>query len=235
MSPLKLPLRGRLACAVTFLLAAVSVTAQDTVNSTTNHRLLACDAVVDSGERLACFNSVVESLKSPAEIQPATAPSAAADAEGETPEVPTPAAPARPTVGAAPSAPEPASAVSEPVSPARQADAPAATGGAPSLSEAVFAGAPSAPPVDEEAADEETSGEKGDEPAIDAVIVKVWQQLDGRFTVRLDNGQVWRETQGTRVGMPDVGAAVTIRRGPFGSYRMKIEGISRVAWVRPPK
>jgi hypothetical protein len=76
---------------------------------------------------------------------------------------------------------------------------------------------------------------KPKEAVVTATIVRVWTMHDQRFSVELDNGQRWRETQGTRVGKPKEGALVTISSGSFGSYRMKIDGITRKAWVRRTK
>jgi hypothetical protein len=73
------------------------------------------------------------------------------------------------------------------------------------------------------------------EAAVMATIVRVWMNHDQRFSVELDNGQQWRETQGTNVGKPKEGASVAISSGSFGSYRMKIDGITRKAWVRRTK
>ncbi len=70
---------------------------------------------------------------------------------------------------------------------------------------------------------------------IEATIVRSWRNHDGRFSVELDNGQIWRETQGTRVGQPKVETSVKISTGRFGGYRMKFENIKRVAWVRRTK
>lgn len=78
--------------------------------------------------------------------------------------------------------------------------------------------------ADEDPGEEDLSGT--------ATIVRVWQNLDGRFSVELDNGQVWRETEGSRVGMPKAGSAVEISTAALGSYQMKIDGIARKARVR---
>ncbi len=76
-----------------------------------------------------------------------------------------------------------------------------------------------------------------DEPVtnLSATIVRAWRNHDGRFSVELNNGQVWRETQGTRVGMPKEGRSVEIFEGRFGGYRMRIEDIRSIAWVRRTK
>ena len=70
---------------------------------------------------------------------------------------------------------------------------------------------------------------------IEATIVRSWKNYDERFSVELDNGQIWRETQGTRVGQPKVGKSVKITKGRWGGYRMKVENIKRIAWVRRTK
>lgn len=70
---------------------------------------------------------------------------------------------------------------------------------------------------------------------IEATIVRSWKNYDERFSVELDNGQIWRETQGTRVGQPKVGKSVKITTGRWGGYRMKVENIKRIAWVRRTK
>lgn len=71
--------------------------------------------------------------------------------------------------------------------------------------------------------------------SIQAMIVRSWRNRDGRFSVELDNGQIWRETQGTRVGQPKVDKSVKITTGRWGGYRMKVENIKRIAWVRRTK
>jgi hypothetical protein len=86
-----------------------------------------------------------------------------------------------------------------------------------------------------------------------ALIVRSWRHNDGRFSVELDNGQIWRETTGSRVagpmeldmtfggrsasgaGLPREGGSVEVFDGRFGGYRMRIEGIRQLAPVRRPK
>lgn len=70
------------------------------------------------------------------------------------------------------------------------------------------------------------------EASVSATITRVVTHQDDRFSVTLDNGQTWRETQGSRVGIPEVGATVELKRGRFGGYRMNIDGIVRTAWVK---
>jgi hypothetical protein len=66
----------------------------------------------------------------------------------------------------------------------------------------------------------------------EATIVKVRQHHDGRFSVELNNGQIWRETQGSKVRTPKAGQLVEVRKGKVGGYRMKIEGVPSLASVR---
>ena len=68
---------------------------------------------------------------------------------------------------------------------------------------------------------------------LEATIVSVRVHNDGRFSAQLDNGDIWREIRrGTRVRLPEVGDSVEIYKEGPGDYRMRIEGNSRVAWVR---
>ncbi len=68
---------------------------------------------------------------------------------------------------------------------------------------------------------------------LEATIVSVRVHHDGRFSVELDNGETWRETRrGTRVRLPEPGDAVEVYKEGPGGHRMRIEGHSRVAWVR---
>lgn len=68
---------------------------------------------------------------------------------------------------------------------------------------------------------------------LEAKIVKVWVLHDGRFSVELDNGDIWRQTRRvTKVRAPEPGNSVEVyKKGP-GDHRMRIEGNPRVAWVR---
>lgn len=70
------------------------------------------------------------------------------------------------------------------------------------------------------------------EQVVVAKITSVTKHHDGRFSVTLDNGQVWRETSGSRVGLPAQGARVELKRGRFGGYRMNIDGLYQTAWVK---
>jgi hypothetical protein len=54
----------------------------------------------------------------------------------------------------------------------------------------------------------------------------------GTYLVTLDNGQVWRHEEGSRVDYLKVGAAVTISRAALGSYRMTLDDGNARNWVR---
>lgn len=70
------------------------------------------------------------------------------------------------------------------------------------------------------------------EQVVVAMITSVTKHHDGRFSVTLDNGQIWRETSGSRVGLPAQGSRVELKRGRFGGYRMNIDGLYQTAWVK---
>ena len=216
--------------------AAPSI-AQETLNDT-DQRLLACDQLADREARLACFNEVVESLRPTATEGP---PSPVDPVEEvlveEVPDRPAVEVPPEVEVEAVveerPAAPDADVAVAVEAEAAISAAAPAAAVNEVPRAEPAAAASP-APAVRQVPAPRAAVEERAtsDDGSGGAVIVRVWERHDGRFTVKLDNGQYWRETEGTRVGIPDVGDTVTISRGVFGSYRMKIDGIRRIAWVR---
>lgn len=54
----------------------------------------------------------------------------------------------------------------------------------------------------------------------------------GTYLVTLDNGQVWRHEEGSRVDSLKVGAAVTISRAALGSYRLTLDDGDARNWVR---
>ncbi|MDH3533037.1 MAG: hypothetical protein OEO82_08910, partial [Gammaproteobacteria bacterium] len=66
----------------------------------------------------------------------------------------------------------------------------------------------------------------------EAKIVKVRLHHDGRFSVRLDNGETWRETRETKMRVPEAGRLVEIFKDGPGGHRMRIKGNPRVAWVK---
>ncbi len=86
----------------------------------------------------------------------------------------------------------------------------------------------------EKAAAKEAKKRERDQVVV-AKITSVTKHHDGRFSVTLDNGQIWRETSGSRVGLPAQGSRVELKRGRFGGYRMNIDGLYQTAWVKRTK
>ena len=109
-----------------------------------------------------------------------------------------------------------------------------------SVSDAPVVAPPVSPEIDDFGSEDIASRSTQEEEAsavekIEATIVRSWKNHDGRFSVELDNGQIWRETQGTKSRLPKVNTSVTISTGRLGGYRMKFDNIKRVAWVRRTK
>ena len=205
--------------------SADPVRAQGNAQTETTDLLLACDKIIDIHEKLACFDAVVNSVKhgraAPVVDSPAPAP-AAQSTITESIESPVVTA-----------APEPAAAEGSSI-PANAPDTPTAA----SATEVDDFGRESmkAERSEKKKKEKKKKEKKKDMEPIQATIVRSWRNHDDRFSVELDNGQVWRETQGTRVGRePKEGRSVKISEGRFGGYRMKIDGIPSVAWVRRTK
>jgi hypothetical protein len=164
--------------------------------------LLACRALADSAERLACFDRETAHLAGAA---PAVAAAAAVAAP------PGPSAPKMPP--GSPTAPAPA-----PV----PASAPAA---APGASQAAVAAAPASSKENfglSATALSQKEVAAGTRPAelksIDAHVVAVSSTGTGLATFTLDNGQVWRQLspEGDLLSRP--GDRVTVSLGLFHSY-----------------
>jgi hypothetical protein len=242
-----------LIAAVLLPLVAASANSQETSQAETNERLLACGNIADQAKRVACFDAVVQGLQQapvapvaevPAEVPADPAKTAAADTAAITaPAVaPGPAAVQQEKQAVAPSAAPDALAT------ARQPDAPAAAAPTDTSGTAATAAATTAPAtvsphsaadkfgledeyVAEQKAEVQTTVQEID--TIHATIAEVWSTIDDRFEVRLDNGQVWRETELTRrTRMPEVGSTVRITRASLGSFRMKIGNDNRLSAVR---
>jgi hypothetical protein len=208
---------------------------------------------------------------------PVAEPAARAAPAAESVTVPAaePAAPAAPAAGssgaAAPAvvaAPAAATATTIPAAapPPATAAAGTASGEAASLPDVTPAATAATPvdPVDEfgrdsmprDAEEEEQVVEPKEEKltmTLHATVVRSWINNDGRFSVELDNGQVWRETEISQTRyqgdndmvfgaprsstgrLPKAGRTVEISEGRMSGYRMKIEGIRQAAWVRRTK
>ena len=223
---------GHVAAFIVF--AAASVAAQAGQSSSTEDRLLDCDSLENQNDRMACFNELVEQLRE----EPAAAESEEAVAAEE-----------HDAATAAES--DIAVAVESAVAEESAGAAPAAAGavGAVSAAEAIHSAGSTESAV-ESATASEASSENGivisdrtpqqeSAGAIEevfrpftATIVSVREHLDGRFSVELDNGQVWRETQKTRIRTPRAGKTVEVKEGRLGGHQMVVEGIPTAAWVR---
>ena len=55
-------------------------------------------------------------------------------------------------------------------------------------------------------------------------IVSVGSDRDGERVFTLDNGQVWRQTESSVLGLARVGDTITIRAASFGSYMLITRG-----------
>ncbi len=192
-------------------------------------KLKICAAIEDSASRLACFDAIGRvsepAPEPPPEVKQPPEPPALTPAVMEPDEEPDPVIAAKPTEAGAveppPSVPE----------------APAIEPGPPTGAGSVEPAEMGAETIERQQKQKEKNKEKKKKDKqpreiVNATIVRVTEQLDGRWTVTLDNGQVWRESQGSKVGIPDEGATVELFKGRFGGYRMNIDGLYRTAWVQ---
>ena len=211
-----------------------TIYAQNDTQNEIDERLLACADISDTAERMACFDDVVKGLKRGTESPEV------ADAE---------------SIAAPPAPAESLSEVSAPIAAGAAASSiPSASAGA-TATESSNATPPAAPrdvgsaeaspdsAVEEfgledqiARADKKEKMQKADESeagSVRATSVSSAKSGEYHFVVRLDNGQVWEETDGSRrLGLPRVGMPVEVYKGRFGGYRMKIGDNNRVAWVR---
>lgn len=210
-------------------------------------RLLACDPITDPAEKMACFDAVVKSVKSEVDDLAVTAPDSPRPAVVPSSEVARSAVPAE--VNAAPTAAGSAGVVTAPATKPGADPQPA-----PAEASAVVGASRSAAAVtaDDSRVEVQRQAENyfgledsqtweatervrevlENMESISATIEDVWPTIDDRFEVRLDNGQVWRETTNTRVRMPKPGSNVEISRASLGSFRMKVNNDNRLAGVR---
>lgn len=75
--------------------------------------------------------------------------------------------------------------------------------------------------------------------AFDETPDQIESRYDGNFTgwtgrtlFRLENGQVWQQAQSGRVSYRKERPMITIKKGAFGSFRLKVEGLNRTVRVR---
>jgi len=71
--------------------------------------------------------------------------------------------------------------------------------------------------------------ERNDKPQelaeVAATAVRVHRKLDGHWSVELDDGAVWEQTDDEKiVREPHVGSKVVIKKAALGSFLMKIDG-----------
>lgn len=70
--------------------------------------------------------------------------------------------------------------------------------------------------------------ERGDKPQdlaeVTATATRVHRKLDGRWSVELDDGAIWEQTDDEKlVRVPHVGSKVVIKKAALGSFLMKID------------
>jgi hypothetical protein len=245
-----------LVVAISAICGSTKVHAQDGTQRDTNERLRACDRIVDTMEKLACFDAVVKSLdqtpvtpsvaspSSPATTEAAPATRASDDAADSSATEAAAAAAAIVT----PAVTETQSGTVEPAPPATgNTTGPASGSASPeemfgledvSRKEAREAKAAEEAKEAREAREAKVKKEKQEDEleSIKATIVSAWPTIDGRFEVQLDNGQVWRETERTRTSrLPKEGTPVVISKGRLGGFRMKMGNNNRLAGVRRTK
>ena len=215
-----------LAAAIIGIGGSTTLHAQDVAHQDTEERLLACDGITDPTEKLACFDTVVETLKPPPVAPVAETPSATVPASDASAAVVSP-------VSAAAESPALASdpVVSEPA----QVDAASSSTGTPSAPAETTAQAVNDFGFRESRGGIAEQQEDDKLESIHAKIVRVWATTGRHFAVELDNGQVWRETERARARMPRKGLSVEISKESLGSYRMKYENSNRFAWMRREK
>ncbi len=222
--------------AITAVLAIggfVSVYAQNDTQNEIDERLLACAAIGDTAERIACFDDVVEGLHQDTES------SEVADADSTLPPAPAESlseVSAAVAAGATAATVPPASAGATATEPSTASPPAASMDAGPA--EATPGTAVADFGLEEQIARAEKKEQKQKEKEkevgpVHSTIMRSVKSGEYHFVVVLENGQVWEETDGSRrIGLPRVGMPVIITKGVFGSYRMKIGNDNRVARVR---
>jgi hypothetical protein len=73
-------------------------------------------------------------------------------------------------------------------------------------------------------------------------VQQIQSRYDGEFTgwsgntlFRLENGQVWKQSQSGRIAYRATRPAVTIRRSTLGAYRMSVQGLDQSVRVERVK
>lgn len=219
--------------AALMVLTAASAVAQAGQSNSTEDRLLDCDSLERQEDRMACINELVEQLREkPAEDRNADA--AIADAEASSTagaEIVTPAVESQ---SAADSVSKGSAGTVGAVSAAEQLESVRSPENVAEPATTAEAEADNGIVISDPRPQRMEDVRKEFEP-FSATIVRVREHLDGRFSVELDNGQVWRETQKTRIRTPRVGRKVEVKAGRIGGHQMVVEGIPTAAWVRRTK
>jgi len=174
-----------------------------------------CTGIEDDAERLACYDARnTASAPAPAEVEVQSAPAAAETAAPET---------------AAPAAAEtPASESAVPAA----TETPASESAVPATAENPAPEAAAVATVAAEAPQEFGKKEPLDAPReyIEATIVEIAESANIHY-LRLDNGQVWREVEDSRMRFKE-GRKVTITEGVLSSYDLQMEGYNKIVKVR---
>lgn len=184
-----------------------------------------CRVLADATSRLFCYDRLVDTRAAGTVVAPSLAPSTRAPLSmpGMTTSpvtaapataAPTPAAPAAPAASAArPVAPAP-------VSPAPVATPPAATASRPRTDRFGEENLPTA-----------RRAPAGDPDQMRARVTALATDPYGDAVLTLDNGQVWKQTEG-RAFKVDSGTAVTIKKGMLGAFFLTADDSSRSIKVK---
>ena len=173
--------------------------------------LLACASVHDPGERVRCYDGLVEAMKASAAARSApTAASAAPQAPPTTAAVATPP-PSAPTLGSAASA-------------APRNAATSAAAAAEQSSEAKF-GQEQLPAASRPKPTQQ-------EEVLASVISSVRVVGPKIYIISLANGQVWQQDGEGVTAFFRTGDDVRIEKGTFGSYHMSTSATGAKNWVR---
>lgn len=212
-----------------FLVFAVSLTevvvmtppaaAQDPVR-----QLQDCRVIQNMASRLFCYDRIVDGLTAGAIVAPAPAPPApvaVAPAQTAPARVPTPAAiPPSPTPQAAVPVARPTT--SAQTAPTRSPAPPARTASVPT---------PAPQFGDDSLPAERRAQAKSDDDHMRAKISQVKKDRYGNAVVTLDNGQVWRQTEGITFNAP-TGSDIVIKKGMLGSYFLAMADGNRSVRVK---